>query len=86
MNNAIRVMIADDSTVTRRILGEAISREPDMMLVGAATNGEEAISLFRSHKPDVALLDVEMPVINGIEALRAIRATAASHQWSCSAR
>lgn len=75
MNNAIRVMIADDSTVTRRILGEAISRESDMMLVGAATNGEEAISLFRSHKPDVALLDVEMPVINGIEALRAIRAT-----------
>ncbi|MBL8818260.1 MAG: chemotaxis response regulator protein-glutamate methylesterase [Planctomyces sp.] len=75
MTRAIRVMIADDSTVTRRILGEAISRETDMMLVGAATNGEEAIALFRSHKPDVALLDVEMPVINGIEALRSIRAT-----------
>ncbi len=75
MTRAIRVMIADDSTVTRRILGEAISREADMMLVGAATNGEEAIALFRSHKPDVALLDVEMPVINGIEALRSIRAT-----------
>lgn len=73
MSNIIRVMIADDSSVTRRIVSEAIAREPDMELVGAAQDGEEAIEFFKSQKPDVVLLDVDMPTLNGIEALKAIR-------------
>lgn len=73
MSSIIRVVIADDSSVTRRIVSEAISREPDMELVGAAQDGEEAISFFKSQKPDLVLLDVDMPTLNGIEALKAIR-------------
>ena len=73
MSSIIRVLFADDSSVTRRIVSEAISREPDMELVGAAQDGEEAISFFKSQKPDLVLLDVDMPTLNGIEALKAIR-------------
>jgi two-component system chemotaxis response regulator CheB len=73
MSSIIRVLIADDSSVTRRIVSEAITREPDMELVGAAQDGEEAISFFKSQKPDLVLLDVDMPTLNGIEALKAIR-------------
>lgn len=78
MSRNIRVLIADDSTVTRRILLETLSAETDLEVVGAAANGEEAIALFRAQKPDVVLLDVDMPVINGIEALRTIRCINAS--------
>ncbi len=78
MSKNIRVLIADDSSVTRRILLETISAEPDLEVVGAAANGEEAIAFFRAQKPDVVLLDVDMPVINGIEALRTIRCINAS--------
>ncbi len=73
MPDLIRVLLADDSTVTRRILTEAISAESDLEVVGAAQNGEEAIAFFRAQKPDVVLLDIDMPGVNGIEALRAIR-------------
>ena len=73
MSSIIRVMFADDSSVTRRIVSEAITREPDMELVGAAQDGDEAISFFKSQKPDLVLLDVDMPTLNGIEALKAIR-------------
>ena len=78
MSSIIRVMFADDSSVTRRIVSEAITREPDMELVGAAQNGNEAISFFRSQNPDLVLLDVDMPNLNGIEALKAIRKLNAS--------
>ncbi|MCA9033624.1 MAG: chemotaxis response regulator protein-glutamate methylesterase [Planctomycetaceae bacterium] len=78
MSRFIRVLLADDSTVTRRILMEAISGESDMEVVGAAQNGEEAVALFNAHKPDVALFDVDMPKLNGIEALKAIRMTCQS--------
>lgn len=73
MSSIIRVLIADDSSVTRRIVSEAILREPDMELAGAAQDGEEAIAFFKSQKPDLILLDVDMPTLNGIEALKAIR-------------
>lgn len=73
MSRIIKVMIADDSSVTRRVVSEAITREPDMELVGAARDGEEAVAFFRSQNPDLVLLDVDMPTLNGIEALKAIR-------------
>ena len=73
MARTIRVLLADDSSVTRRILSESVSREPDMEVVGAAQDGAEAIAFFKAQKPDVVLLDVDMPGINGIEALKGIR-------------
>ncbi|RLS28685.1 MAG: response regulator, partial [Planctomycetota bacterium] len=73
MARTIRVLLADDSSVTRRILSESVSREPDMEVVAAAQDGAEAIAFFKAQKPDVVLLDVDMPGINGIEALKGIR-------------
>ncbi len=73
MAKSIRVLIADDSSVTRRIVSESLSREADLEIVGAAQDGEEAIAFFKAQKPDVVLLDVDMPTVNGIEALKAIR-------------
>ncbi len=74
MSKLIRVLIADDSSVTRRILTEALNLESDMEIVGAAQNGEEAIAFFKAQKPDVILLDIDMPTMNGIEALKNLRA------------
>jgi len=50
-----------------------IGRQPDMIVVGSATTGEEAVSLFRQHKPDITLMDLQLPVMTGLEAIRAIR-------------
>lgn len=69
-----RVLLADDSAVLRRILAEVLARDAELEVVGKARHGGEALELFKSLSPDVVLLDVEMPVMNGIEAVRAIRA------------
>jgi DNA-binding NarL/FixJ family response regulator len=50
-----------------------IGRQPDMAVVGSATTGEEAVSLFRQHRPDITLMDLQLPVMTGLEAIRAIR-------------
>jgi two-component system chemotaxis response regulator CheB len=70
----MRILIADDSSVTRRIVSEALNMEVDMEIVATAQDGEEAIAYFKAQRPDVVLLDVDMPTISGIEALKAIRA------------
>jgi two-component system, chemotaxis family, protein-glutamate methylesterase/glutaminase len=73
MAGSIRVMIADDSSVTRKILTAAISLDVDLEIIAAAHNGDEAVNYCRGLKPDVILMDVEMPQLTGIEALREIR-------------
>lgn len=74
MGSLIRILVADDSSVTRRIVTEAISAEQDLEIVGAATDGNEAVAFFKAQSPDVVMLDVDMPNMNGIGALKAIRA------------
>ena len=71
--NAIRVLIADDHPILRRGLVAIIERESDMTVVGEANNGREAIELFRQHQPDVTLMDLRMPEMEGVEAIAAIR-------------
>src|SRR5512137_1298218 len=69
----IRILIADDHAVVREGLRALIEAKPDMELVGEAEDGIEAVSLARSLKPDVILLDLLMPRMDGIEAIAEIK-------------
>lgn len=68
----IRVVVADDQTLVRVGLKVLLEDEDDIELVGEAADGQEAVQLVRRTRPDVALMDVRMPVMDGLEALRAI--------------
>jgi two-component system, NarL family, response regulator len=69
----IRVMIADDHPVVCTGLSAIIRAERGMRVVGEASNGQELIHMFRQHTPDVTLIDLRMPVMDGVEAVRTIR-------------
>src|SRR5262249_4001268 len=71
--NKITVMCVDDHRLVREGLTLIINRVADMQVVAAAANGEEAVALFRQHAPNIVLMDLEMPKLNGIEAIRQIR-------------
>lgn len=73
-NNKIRVLLVDDHAVVRQGFKFFIDVIDDLELVGEASNGEEAVSIAAEVKPDVVLMDVVMPKMNGIEATRAILA------------
>jgi DNA-binding NarL/FixJ family response regulator len=64
----IRVLAVDDHALLRKGLAAVIAAEPDMQLVAEASNGEDGVEKFRTHRPDVVLMDLQMPVMNGIEA------------------
>jgi DNA-binding NarL/FixJ family response regulator len=64
----IRILAVDDHALLRKGLAAVINAEPDMKLVAEAANGEDAIETFRAHRPDVVLMDLQMPGLNGIEA------------------
>jgi DNA-binding NarL/FixJ family response regulator len=68
----IRILVADDHALLRKGLAAVINAEPDMKLVAEASNGEDAIESFRIHRPDVVLMDLQMPGLNGIEATNRI--------------
>lgn len=78
MNQRIRVMIADDHPVVRDGLAGVIDEQDDMAVVGQAATGPEALSLFRKNRPDVTLMDLRMPGMNGAETIGAIRQEAPS--------
>ena len=71
--NPIRLLIADDHLVVRMGLRSMVDPQAGMVVVAEAANGREAIELFREHKPDIALMDLRMPVMGGVEATIAIR-------------
>ena len=72
--NPIRVLCVDDHPMLREGIAAVIEGQPDMLLIGEATNGHEAIVAFRQYLPDVTLMDLRMPEMNGIEAISHIRA------------
>ena len=69
----IRIFTVDDHALLREGIAALIDAEPDMKLVAEASNGEEAIEKFRLHRPDVTLMDLQMPGMNGIEAITRIQ-------------
>jgi DNA-binding NarL/FixJ family response regulator len=70
---AIRVLVVDDHSLLRSGIAAVIAGAKDVVVVGEAINGQEAIESFRTHRPDVTLMDLQMPVMNGIDAILAIR-------------
>ncbi len=73
-SSPIRILIVDDHPVLRRGIAALIATEPDLSLVGEAATGREALHQFRVHRPDVTLMDLQMPEMSGLDAIIAIRA------------
>jgi len=69
----IKVLSVDDHALLREGIAALVNAESDMKLVAEASNGQEAIEKFRIHRPDVTLMDLQMPALNGIEAIIGIR-------------
>jgi DNA-binding NarL/FixJ family response regulator len=69
----IRILAVDDHPIVRQGIAGLVSIQPDMILVGEASDGREAIQLFRMHHPDITLMDLQMPGMNGVDAVIAIR-------------
>ena len=70
---AIRILTVDDHPVVRNGIAGLVTDQADMVLVGEASNGREAIQQFRAHQPDVTLMDLQMPELTGVDAIIAIR-------------
>ena len=73
MTDPIRILIADDHFVVRMGLTAVINAQPDTRVIAEAGNGRQAVDLFREHRPDIALMDLRMPIMSGLEATKAIR-------------
>jgi len=72
-SHSIRVLVVDDHPIFRQGITSLLADHPDMQLIAEASNGVEAVRQFRAHKPDVTLMDLQMPEMNGLDAIMSIR-------------
>ena len=70
---SIKILVADDHTIVRQGLARLLEEQPDLKIVGEATNGRKAVDLAKELKPDIVIMDIAMPRMNGIEAAKRIR-------------
>src|SRR3979411_1524365 len=71
-NTRIKILTVDDHPVLREGIAALLEGQEDMILVAEASNGREAIEQFRTHRPDITLMDLQMPEMNGVDAMIAI--------------
>lgn len=69
----IRIIVVDDQAVVRQGFVSLINTVPDIEVIAEGTNGQQAVELYRTHKPDVVLMDLRMPVMGGVDAIKALR-------------
>jgi DNA-binding NarL/FixJ family response regulator len=72
VKNPIRILTVDDHPILREGIAASIARQSDMLLVAEANDGKEGVEQFRAHRPDITLMDLQMPAMSGIEAITAI--------------
>ena len=72
MQTKIRVLLVDDHTLVRKALAGHIQKNPDITIVGEASDGKAGVNLARELRPDIVLMDISMPVMDGVEATRII--------------
>ena len=72
-NDSIRILTADDHPLIRQGIAGLVATQSDMGVIAEAANGREAIEQFRTHRPDVTLMDLQMPETRGLDAITAIR-------------
>lgn len=73
MSESVRILLADDHTIVRQGLARLLEEQPDLKVVGEATNGQMAVEQALALKPDIVIMDIAMPRMNGIEATKRIR-------------
>jgi two-component system NarL family response regulator len=72
-DSKIRIIVVDDQAVVRQGFVSLINTVADMEVIAQGTNGQQAVELYRTHKPDVMLMDLRMPVMGGVDAIKALR-------------
>src|SRR5215510_1610326 len=72
-DHKLRIIVIDDQAVVRQGFVALINTVPDMSVIAEGTNGQQAVELYRKHKPDVTLIDLRMPVMGGVEPIQTIR-------------
>ena len=72
MKTVVKILIVDDSPITRNLLLQILQKNPNFEVVGMAFNGKDAISMAKLHSPDVIIMDVNLPILDGLEATKII--------------
>jgi two-component system NarL family response regulator len=73
MSHPIRIMIVEDHNIVRQGLAALLKTVPEFLIVAEAADGQQAVDLYRTHQPDITLMDLRLPKVNGVEAIARIR-------------